>query len=351
MGIYIHIPFCVSRCKYCDFYSTTLLPLQEQYIEMVCREIRERVNTIPDTIYFGGGTPSLLPTLLLDRVLTTIGITNTQEITLEANPGDITIEKLHDWQRVGINRLSIGIQSLHDKFLRLLGRRHSVQEGIQSVQLAQQVGFNNISVDLMYALPNETLEDVQNDIDHLLDLHVQHISTYCLSYEQNTPFYQMLQRHELSEVDDEVCNEMYDTICFRLQKAGYEHYEVSNFALKGYHSRHNSSYWDFTPYIGIGAGAHSYDGERCRRENLPNIQTYLSEKEYYTEEHLTDIDHYNEQVMLGLRTQQGIPSTLIDTNEEKRLCQQGLLRRLNNHLVVTQQGLHLLNQIIISLMR
>lgn len=351
MGIYIHIPFCVSRCKYCDFYSTTLLPLQEQYIEMVCREIRERLYTTPATIYFGGGTPSLLPTPLLERILTTIGITTVQEITLEANPGDITIEKLQDWQRVGINRLSIGIQSFHDNFLRLLGRRHTAQQAIQSVQLAQQVGFNNISVDLMYALPNETLEDVQGDIDHLLDLHVQHISTYCLSYEQGTPFYQMLQRHELSEVDEEVCNEMYDTICSRLQKTGYEHYEVSNFALKGYHSQHNSSYWDFTPYIGIGAGAHSYDGKCCRRENVPDIQTYLSGKDYYTEEYLTDIDHYNEQVMLGLRTQQGIPSTLIDTNEEKRLCQQGLLRRLNNHLVVTQQGLHLLNQIIISLMR
>ena len=356
MGIYIHIPFCVSRCNYCDFFSTTALELQEQYVQTLCQEIETRLKANTEaisTIYFGGGTPSVLTVEHIEKILQTIAtnatLTQDIEITIEANPNDLTLEKLQAYNRLKINRISIGIQSFQDHHLQQLGRRHTAKEGIQAVKMAQQAGFENISIDLMYALPNQSVEQWQQEIQTALSLAVQHISTYCLTYEPNTLFYQQLQQHQLAEIDDETANAMFDLVCEQLQQNGYEHYEISNFALPNYHSRHNSNYWNFTHYMGFGAGAHSYDGSH-RRWNVSNLQTYLQQKDFYEQEKLTPTDHYNEQIMLGLRTENGINKEIVGETKINSYIREGKLKIVGNQVVATQQGMHILNRIIEDLM-
>lgn len=363
-AVYIHIPFCKSRCKYCDFYSTTLLGRRAEYIEALLAEIAMRTDEIGEnipTIYFGGGTPSLLEVADIQRILSTL-LPSTQsdtamdrEITLEANPGDLTIDKLQALRRLGINRLSIGIQSLDDNLLHMIGRRHTAAEAITAVNWAREAGFDNISVDLMYGLPGQTIEQWIHDIDTVLTLRPEHISCYCLSYEDGTPLTRMLSRGEISEVDEETENAMYDTLCDKLQQAGYFRYEVSNFALPGRQSRHNSSYWNHTPYVGLGAGAHSYSQD-VRSWNISDIEAYiqaslarslLRESEKLDEEAL-----HTEQVMLGLRTALGIdPDLVADRQPElNRYIAQGLLtfqqHPSGQRICTTQEGLHILNRII-----
>ena len=320
-----------------------------------------------ETVYIGGGTPSLLDVEDLQRLLEVLPVENAKEITIEANPGDITREKARAWRAMGVNRLSIGIQSFDDDELRLIGRRHTAAQAREAVRIAREEGFDNISVDLMYGLPwgikneelrmkngklrkaNNAVELLRNDVEELLLLNVEHISTYCLSYEEGTAMTRMLERGEIEEVDEDTENLMFDYIVARLTQAGYEHYEVSNFARPGKRSWHNSNYWNDTPYIGLGAGAHSYDGVH-RYWNPSDIDLYirgaLAHDLQREQETLTDEQRHTERVMLGLRTAEGIALSDVDETKALPYLRRGLLQQKGNRLAATTEGYHILNRII-----
>lgn len=358
-GLYVHIPFCKKRCLYCDFFSTTLLERRDEYVVALLQEIAMRKNEASEpirTIYIGGGTPSTLEPIDIERLLSAIGTEQAEEITMEMNPGDINEPYLQAIRQAGVNRLSVGIQSFQDKLLQLIGRRHNAQQAIEAVQMAQRVGFDNISIDLMYALPTQTMGQWKEDTEQALRLNVQHISTYGLIYEEGTAMTQMLEKGEIEAIDEETENAKYDYLCQRLQSAGLEHYEVSNFALPGYASKHNSSYWNGTPYIGIGAGAHSYIGN-VRSWNPSNLEAYINGIHAGTlvreSETLTDKDLYNERIMLGLRTNRGISVGNTEATRgklESYIAKKLLKQTDDGRIVATQKGLHILNRIIEDLM-
>ncbi len=373
-GVYVHIPFCKSRCKYCDFFSTTRLERRTEYVEALLREIELRREEMEReeirTAYFGGGTPSMLGAPLLSPLVGMIASLTpsqeTMEVTLEANPQDLTVEKLQAYREMGINRLSIGIQSFQDKHLRMLGRRHTAEEAIQAVRWAQEAGFENISIDLMYGLPEQKMEEWRADIEQALALDVPHISTYNLIYEEGTRMTEMLDEGQIDVLDEEVENAMYELIVKMLQEQGYVHYEVSNFCKEGYHSQHNSSYWNNTAYVGLGAGAHSYTGVKnqesgIRTWNVSDLDAYVSSIERgvlpQESEKLSEKDCYNEKVMLSLRTIWGLDLRTL-TEEERQHCltqankyiQSNLLQLQDNHLTTSLQGSEILNTIIKDLM-
>lgn len=360
-GIYIHIPFCKSRCKYCDFFSTTHIEKQAQYVEALLTEMQDRLpisNThFPiSTIYIGGGTPSTLQVEHLQMILETIKQKATgekQEITLEANPGDITPEKARAWRELGINRLSIGVQSFDDELLQLIGRRHNAEQARQAVTIAQEAGFDNISIDLMYALPSQTMLQWQSDVAQALQLGVQHISSYGLIYEEGTVLTTLLDHGVVEAVDEEVEMQMYDYLVEQLTANGFIHYEVSNFALPDCESKHNSSYWNNTPYIGLGAGAHSYDGEQ-RQWNISDLDTYIQQAKAHQLqpeiERLTEEQRHMERIMLGLRTQQGISQEWVHMDAAQPYILQGFLTEKTGRLMATTKGFHILNRIIEDLL-
>lgn len=357
-GLYVHIPFCKRRCAYCDFFSTTLLERRAEYIEALLKEIKERKNEAGEpirTIYLGGGTPSTLEAGDVARILETIGTEEAEEITMEANPGDITLEYLQAIRATGVNRLSIGIQSFNNDLLQLIGRRHNAEQAIAAVHMAQEAGFDNLSIDLMYALPTQTMAQWKADIETALQLNVQHISSYGLMYEEGTALTQRVTAGELSPIDEEKELAMYDYLCQRLKEAGFAHYEVSNFALPNRQAKHNSSYWNGTPYIGVGAGAHSYIG-RVRSWNPEDLEAYISGIKAGTlqreSETLTDKDIYNERIMLGLRTSQGANGLLSGQCRGKIevFIKDGYLTEHDGRIIATQKGLHILNRIIEELM-
>ena len=269
-GVYVHIPFCASRCSYCDFFST--LQLEQTgaaYVEAVIAEARLRRDELQGeavrTLYLGGGTPSQLPVPLLARLVEGLrgvfGFQDLEEFTVEANPDDVTPSWCAALPPLGVNRVSMGVQSFEDGILRLIGRCHTAQQAVQAVNNLRQSGIDNISVDLIYGLPGQTISSWTDTVKQALDLEPQHISAYGLTYEEGTRLWRQRERGEVIEVPEEQCLEMYRILVGCLKSAGYEHYEISNFALPGFHSRHNSSYWNDTPYLGLGAAAHSYDGK------------------------------------------------------------------------------------------
>ena len=355
-GVYVHIPFCQRRCRYCDFYSTTGLAKREDYLRALQTEWALRKGELKEpirTIYIGGGTPSVMQAEKVVTIVEMLRGDHTEEITVEVNPGDVNEEYLRHLRDGGVNRLSMGIQSFQDEMLQLIGRRHDALQAKQAVMQAYAAGFDNVSIDLMYGLPRQTETMWQEDIAQAMLLHPTHVSCYCLSYEEGTVMMQWLQEGKVQETDDETLNRMYDTLCQTLQTHRYVHYEVSNFALQGYESKHNSRYWDGTPYIGLGASAHSYDG-KVRSWNVSDIDAYISgclaqnlprEKEELTEEQI-----HTEQIMLGLRTRRGIdPSLIRDKQAVEQYIKKGLLREQSGRIVATQEGLHILNQIIVDL--
>lgn len=355
-GLYVHIPFCKKRCLYCDFFSTTLLERRDEYVDALLKEIRMRREEAGEpirTIYIGGGTPSTLDPTAIRRILDTIGTQDAEEITMELNPGDATPAYMASIRAAGINRLSIGIQSFQDELLQLIGRRHNAEQAAEAIRMAQQVGFDNLSIDLIYALPGQTKKQWEADIHTALQSGVQHISTYGLMYEEGTALTNMLEKGQIQPMDEEDENAMYDRLCEHLEQAGWKHYEVSNFALPGYEAKHNSSYWDGTPYIGVGAGAHSYLPP-VRSWNPDNLDAYMDGIKQGTlvreHETLTATDLYNERIMLGLRTCRGIPKQDVQ-NDYSIHVEAGLLRETEDgRLVATRQGLHILNRIIEDLM-
>ena len=319
-GLYIHIPFCASRCIYCDFYSTTHTEVTNHYIDCVCKEMRLR-NLSRDsiskpklrTIYIGGGTPSQLCGAELEQLFRGIescyDISECIEITMECNPEDINDDYISFLRSLPINRLSFGIQSFDDDRLRFLRRRHDSSQAIRCVELSKSSGYENISIDLMFGFPGESQESWVRDIDKGLSLEVSHISAYSLMYSEGTRLTGMLSRGEIHELSDSLMSEMYLELSTRLRESGYDHYEISNFAKPGCRSVHNSSYWTGLPYIGIGAGAHSYNGKK-RSYNIESLSKYIAsidnDELNEVEEELTDEDRYNEYVMLRLRRKEGI---------------------------------------------
>ena len=319
-ALYIHIPFCRSRCAYCDFFSTTREAEMPAYVQALCHEVEARRSELPHarvrTIYIGGGTPSLLSPTLLQQILNTVyanyEVDTDAEVTVEMNPDDsVDVARLRH-----INRVSLGIQTFDDDLLRLIRRRHDSASAIQAVRHLQAAGIRNISIDLIYGLPGQTLAMWERDLDTAFSLGVQHLSAYALSYEEGTLLTRWRDEGRIREASDELSVEMFQRLCQRAREAGFEHYEISNFALPGYQSRHNSSYWTGIPYLGFGPGAHSYDGQRMRRANLPDLNEYLS---FYSSprggregtapcsyEQLSDTDLHDEAVMCGLRTREGI---------------------------------------------
>ena len=317
-GVYVHIPFCASRCSYCDFFSTLRLDeVGHDYVEALIAEARLRkaeLNGEPvKTLYMGGGTPSQLPLPLLARLIdglkATLDLNAVQEFTLEANPDDVTPEWSAAVRALGVNRVSMGVQSFQDAVLRLVGRRHTARQAIDAVASLRHAGIDNISIDLIYGLPGQTLETWAESVRQAVDLRPQHISAYGLTYEPGTRLWQQRECGEVVEASEDQYLDMYRILVGLLQVAGYEHYEISNFALPGYRSRHNSSYWNETPYLGLGAAAHSYDGT-MRRSNPADLCGYItritSGQPACQVEDLAWWERYDERVMLGLRTADGV---------------------------------------------
>ena len=373
-GLYIHIPFCKSRCIYCGFYSTTAFELRQQYTDALCREIADRASGSISTIYLGGGTPSQLTLPQLHQIFDTIykynKVEKDAEVTIEVNPDDVTEELAAALPALSVNRVSMGAQTFDDERLAFLHRRHTSRQVGEAIDRLRKAGISNISIDLMYGFPEETLTSWQQDISTALSLDVEHLSAYCLMIEEGTPLYRM----QISPIDEELERTMYELLMDRLEAAGYEHYEISNWGLsprplqreresRSYRSRHNSSYWNQTPYIGIGAAAHSYDGQCCRRWNISDIRRYIDGIRQgtcvYEEEWLDEDTRYNDCVTVALRTCEGINLKNLSARHRQyclenaqHFIDDGLLKLShdNHQLSLTRRGLFISDMIMSDLM-
>lgn len=366
-GLYIHVPFCQSRCIYCDFYSTTGQQAKaEAYIAALQREMRQRkaeaAGQSIDTLYVGGGTPSSLPIRLLGAMLRSACESYTlsagAEVTVEANPDDVSEEWLAGLSATPANRISMGVQTFDDGLLRMLHRRHNGQQAREAVQRCKEAGYANLSIDLIYGLPGQTLEAWERDVRSALSLGVTHLSAYALSYEEGTPLWHMLAEGQVTEADEELSLAMYHRLIELTAEAGWQHYEISNFCLPGYHSRHNSSYWSGLPYLGFGPAAHSYDGDRLRRWNTPHLDEYIaSDEPPHSCERLTDDELYDEYVMTRLRTREGLDLSQL-APERRTYClemarphlESGKLNIKEGKLCLSETGIFVSNDIISDLM-
>ena len=316
-GIYIHIPFCHKACNYCDFHFSTSLNNKDDLLRCLLKELEQRRNEINNSvssIYFGGGTPSVLTIneikQLIDQCFKHYKILDDLEVTLEANPEDISIELINGYAKAGINRLSIGVQSFQDNVLEWMNRSHSSKQATDCINWANQAGITNISVDLIYGVPEELQRNWSQDLETLLSLNVTHISAYNLTVEEKTVLHKLVKEKKQLMPDQDICNDAYDLLVQTLKLAGYEQYEVSNFSKKGFQSRHNSAYWHRAPYLGIGPSAHSFNGQKIRSWNVSNNRQYIKQIDsgictFETEE-LTDLDIANEIILLGTRTKKGV---------------------------------------------
>ena len=315
-GIYIHVPFCKSKCAYCNFFSLVTEKKVDDYVEALKKEIVDRRSYLGDelveTIYFGGGTPSLLPTKYVEEILELLhknyNIISTPEITLEINPDTIDKEKMLALKQLGVNRMSVGIQSFHDDDLRYLGRRHDSRHAMQVLEDLKAVDFEKITLDLIYGMPTLTEEKWNKNLDIFFSTGITHLSAYALTVEPKTILGQKIEKGELQGVSEEETIRHYDILVERTKVNGFEHYEISNFAKDGCRSQHNSIYWKDVKYLGLGPSAHSYDGN-SRQWNVSNLTKYIqlvgNSEEYYEKEILTLDDKFNEYVMTSLRTSWG----------------------------------------------
>ena len=367
-GIYIHIPFCKQRCSYCAFYSTTLYNIRERYVDALCKEIamrKEYAGGAPiETIYLGGGTPSTLSMEQLKRICDTVyaayQVSPVPEVTIECNPDDLTPDFLAQLKQLPFNRISMGVQSFNDTQLKRLGRRHDAAKARQAVANARSAGYSNISIDLIFALPGSTIDEWEHDLESAIALRPDHLSAYNLTYEEGTPMHRALERGDFTELSEEDNITQFQMLISRLKEAGYRHYEISNFALPGRESRHNSSYWNDTPYIGCGAAAHSYNGT-SRGWNIADIQEYIKGIEngnpVFEIEELTEEERYNDTILTRLRTAEGIPLEWMKKKFGKRLNDYmqsaaekeiafGNLKAENGHLSLSEKGIFISDAVI-----
>lgn len=399
-GLYIHIPFCATRCIYCGFYSTTRLDLRQQYVDAVCREMQLRPQasggktagaTVPagfpagiSTVYLGGGTPSQLTIPQLEQLFIYINKVyldqenrpHDLEVTIEVNPDDVTVPYAATLSQLGINRVSMGAQTFDDRRLRFLRRRHTAAQVSVAVQRLRDAGIPNISVDLMYGFPGQTLADWHRDIDQALALDVPHLSAYCLTIEKGTP----LHRMAVDPCDEETERQMYYALIDRLTAAGYEHYEISNFARPGRRSRHNTAYWTDTPYIGLGAAAHSYmpaptvpdaspsvlspvngGTAAVRSWNTADLRAYIdaiTDGRLPSDREVLDPDtHYNDRIATALRTADGLDLAVLTPShrrhcmkEARRFLSDGLLTLDHDRLRLTRRALFVSDMVMSQLM-
>ncbi len=367
-GLYVHIPFCSSRCSYCDF-ATGLYQreLAERYVHALIAEIGSSSyhGEHADTIYFGGGTPSLLTPVQLDRILATLhdyfAIDRASEITLEINPGSVDAEKLRAFRSLGINRASFGAQTFDDRELAKLGRSHSTADTLKTFADLRRAGFDNVSFDLIAGLPGQTLAGWQQNIKQALDLHPEHLSFYLLEVHQGTPLAEHIRRGIQPEPDDDLAGVMYQWMLEQASEAGYEHYEISNLCQPGFHSRHNVKYWTAEPYYGFGCSAHSYDGHAVRWSNHRDVLKYVETIEsglspVVEEQQLSQTDVRAEALFLGMRLMRGIDlrryreSFGVDLRDEHgadldRFCKAGLLEFDGDLIRLTRTGALLSNEV------
>ena len=317
LGIYIHIPFCVRKCFYCDFVSYAKKEsVQKKYIEALQKEILNWKKSNKDvkikTIYIGGGTPSCIDSKFITEILNLINIKNTEEITIEVNPGTVNKEKLYDYKNAGINRLSIGLQSTNNELLKKIGRIHNYEQFLETYKMAREVGFNNINVDLMIGLPGQTMDDLKTSLEDIINLNPEHISVYSLILEDETPLKKMIENNILKLPEEDLERQMYWYTKDFLKINGYNHYEISNFAKQGFYSKHNLDCWEQKEYIGFGISAHSYI-DRKRFGNISNLDNYIKncieggfDKNRIIEEEQDKKDEMKEYMILGLRKINGI---------------------------------------------
>ena len=363
-GIYIHIPFCKQACNYCNFHFSTSLQLKDELIAAMIKEIHlvtEKANhssekELCETIYFGGGTPSLLSIKELNNILASLfskfEIAKDAEITLEANPDDITAEKLQLWKKVGINRLSVGVQSFLDQELVWMNRAHSSADSLRCIDEIKNAGFSDYSIDLIYGSPLLNNQDWLNTIDTVINKNIPHISCYALTVEPKTALHKMIAQNKKESVDAEKQAEQFVLLMNQMEQAGYEHYEISNFSKPGRRSKHNSSYWQGKKYYGFGPAAHSYDGIK-RKWNVSNNALYIQSLKKNSipseEETLTSTQSINEYIMTSLRTIEGLDLEKINSlfgtnhinqllNASKKYIQSEKIIQQNNRLILTKQG-------------
>lgn len=371
-GIYIHIPFCKRRCIYCDFFSTTQSEKKSEYVHALVRELEIRKDYLDneeiETIYLGGGTPSQLSQEELEEIFAHIykvyKVTPDAEITLEANPDDLAPEYVSMLRTLPFNRISMGIQTFQEETLKLLHRRHTAQQAIEAFKRCREAGFQNISIDLMYGLPGETLETWEQDLQQAIALHPEHISAYHLIYEEGTTLWNLREQNKVEEAEEELSLTLFKTLIERLTKAGYQHYEISNFCLPGLHSRHNSSYWTGKKYLGCGPSAHSFDGT-SRQWNVSSLDKYLegirTDQLDFEIENLDLYTRYNDFVITSIRTCWGMPLSQLRTNYGETLynyclrmakphIRQGVLEIKEDTLKLTSEGIFISDGIMSDLL-
>ena len=358
-GIYIHIPFCRRKCLYCAFYSVALLSKKQDYIDALYTEIEGTLDFLPSrhigTIYFGGGTPSLLSISELEQIVTKLRrhyvLSPDYECTIEANPEQLNKTYLKDLLSIGINRISIGVQSFNDETLRFLGRKHNAEEAEAAVHLAAAAGFDDISIDLIYGISQRQAGEWEADLHKACSLPIRHLSCYALTNEENSLLWRKIKQQQLPEIDEDLANKEFHTLLQIARQNGFEQYEISNFARNGQISRHNSAYWSGEPYLGLGPSAHSFDGQ-TRKWNVSDIMQYIDDIATGNfsgdSETLTLDNRYNEYVMLGLRTAKGINLAQITElfgEKYRQLAETQLLqvnpkhyRRNENSVVLTDEG-------------
>lgn len=371
LGIYIHIPFCMQKCLYCDFVSyINKSECVKEYINCMIKEIQsydlKKYNIT--TIYIGGGTPSFIESDYIKEIINVIqnklekNDTRWEdiEITIEANPGTITLEKLNDYKTAGINRISLGLQATQDRLLKQIGRIHNYKDFLEAYELLKRVGFNNINVDLMIGLPNQSIKDLKESLEKIIKLDPNHISVYSLIIEDGTPISKLLDEEKIKLPEEEIERQMYWYVKNKLELNGYNHYEISNFSKKGKESKHNLNCWKQKQYIGVGAAAHSYFKD-IRYSNTNNIEEYIKnikenniEKNRKIEEKQTIEDKKNEFMMLGFRMIEGVniadfKAKFVDNplylyrEKIKKLTDEGLIEVDLNNIKLTNKGLDLAN--------
>lgn len=371
-GIYLHIPFCKKRCIYCDFFSTTQSEKKDNYVQALCNELKLRKDYLGteyiETIYLGGGTPSQLAPKDFEQIFQTLTdnfqISEKAEITLEANPDDLTTAYIADLRNFPFNRLSMGIQTFNEYTLKLLNRRHTAIQAIQAYDNCRKAGFQNISIDLIYGLPGEDKALWQKDLEQATSMRPEHISAYHLIYEENTPLWNLREQHKVHEADEDLSLSLLSLLIEHLSSHGYQHYEISNFCLPGKHSRHNSSYWKEEKYLGCGPSAHSYNGT-AREWNISSLDDYIAGiqngNRLFETETLDLYTRYNDYVITSLRTCWGMNLEHLKQKYGEKLyhycmklarpyLEQDKLKTKNGHLILTRKGIFLSDGIMSDLL-